>query len=230
MVIRNPKDFRAGLMFMAFGLAFVVIAYGTPKAVNEFIGQLFSMPADWKLIPGYQIGSAVRMGPAYFPVLLGSMITILGAIVFFRSFLSHIAGQAAVVKLPFNIVDLGVTVGVFVVATYMAKWLSISHDWAMLASAVVIPVLAIVFRPEAKALALILASSLAFAYLLKPLGLVLASIILVFVSAFGGHEFKWKEVAILSAVLVVFSVVVFVKGLTLPFPICPSFIEVCPIR
>jgi hypothetical protein len=25
-------------------------------------------------------------------------------------------------------------------------------------------------------------------------------------------------------------VLVFVKGLTLPFPICPSFIETCPIR
>ena len=230
MVIRNPKDFWAGLMFMAFGLAFMVIAYGTPKAVNEFVGQLFSMPADWKLIPGYQMGSAVRMGPAYFPVLLGAIITILGAIVFFRSFVSHIVGEVAKVKLPFTIVDLGVTVGVFVLATYAAKSLHISHDWAMLASAVVIPVLAVLFRPEAKALALILASSLAFAYLLKPLGLVLASIILVFVSAFGGHEFKWKEVAILSAVLVVFSVLVFVKGLTLPFPICPDFIESCPIR
>ena len=73
-------------------------------------------------------------------------------------------------------------------------------------------------------------SSLAFAYLLKPLGLVLASVALVFISAYGGHEFKWKEVAIMSVVLVIFSVLVFVKGLSLPFPICPDFIEVCPIR
>ena len=113
---------------------------------------------------------------------------------------------------------------------YVEKWSTLSHDWAMLASAVTISVLAIVFRPEAKALALILASGLAFAYLLKPLGLVLASIVLIFGSAFGGHEFKWKEVAILSAVLVVFSVLVFVKGFTLPFPVCPSIIDNCPIR
>ena len=65
---------------------------------------------------------------------------------------------------------------------------------------------------------------------LLPLGLVLASVILVFISAYGGHEFKWKEVLILTVVLVIFSVIVFVKGLTLPFPICPSFIETCPIR
>jgi hypothetical protein len=222
MAVRNPKDFWAGLMFMGFGLAFVAIAYGTPDFLNEMLGQ--------KLVPGYQIGSPTRMGPAYFPVMLGTMLAILGAIVFLRSFVSKIVGAAATVKLPFSIVDLGVVVGVFVVLTYAAKWLNISNDWAMLGSALVISALAIAFRPEAKALALILASSLAFAYLLKPLGLVLASIILIFISAFGGHEFRWKEVAVLSAVLVVFSVVVFVKGLTLPFPICPSVIDNCPIR
>jgi hypothetical protein len=222
MVIRNPKDFWAGLMFMGFGLAFVVIAMGSPEFINQLVGD--------KIWGGYQMGSAVRMGPAYFPVLLGSMLAILGALVFFRSFVSHIQGAAAMIKLPFNVVDLAVVVGVFVVLTYAAKWLNISNDWAMLGSAAAISALAIAFRPEAKALALILASSLAFAYLLKPLGLVLASIILIFVCAFGGHEFKWKEVAVLALVLVIFSVVVFVKGLVLPFPICPDFIESCPIR
>jgi hypothetical protein len=34
----------------------------------------------------------------------------------------------------------------------------------------------------------------------------------------------------MSVVLVIFSVLVFVKALALPFPICPDFIEVCPIR
>lgn len=222
MVIRNPKDFWAGLMFMAFGLAFMVIAEGSPQFIDEIFGT--------KVIPGYQMGSAVRMGPAYFPVMLGTLLAILGGLIFFRSFVSKRGVEATVVKLPFNIVDLAVTVGVFVVLTYVAKWTKISNDWAMLGSAVVISVLAAVFRPESKALALILASSLAFAYLLKPLGLVLASVVLIFVCAYGGHEFKWKEVAILSAVLVVFSVVVFVKGLVLPFPVCPDFMESCPIR
>jgi hypothetical protein len=134
------------------------------------------------------------------------------------------------VHLPFNFLDLIVAFVVFVVMVELAKHLKISNDYAMLASAVVLSLLAILFRPEAKALTLILASSLAFAYLLKPLGLVLASAALIFISAFGGHEFKWKEVAILTVALVIFSVVVFVKGLTLPFPICPDFIELCPIR
>ncbi len=156
MKIKSPKDFWAGLMFIGFGLFFVIVAQ-----------------------MNYQMGSAVRMGPAYFPTVLGGMLAILGAIVMFDSFV--VTGEK------------------------VAKF----H-----------------FRP----LLFVMVSSLAFAYLLKPLGLVLASIALVFISAYGGHEFKWKEVAMLSVVLVIFSVLVFVKGLTLPFPICPSFIDNCPIR
>jgi len=156
MKIKSQQDFWAGLMFVGFGLFFVVVA-----------------------LMNYQMGSAVRMGPAYFPVLLGGLLAILGLVVLIGS-----------------VVETGPPVAKF-------------H-----------------FRP----LLFIAASSLAFAYLLKPLGLVLASAALVFISAYGGHEFKFKEVAIMSAVLVVFAVLVFVKGLTLPFPICPDFIEVCPIR
>ena len=156
MKIKSPQDFWAGLMFIGFGLFFAIVAQ-----------------------QNYQMGSAVRMGPAYFPTVLGGMLAVLGAIVMFDSFV--LTGDK------------------------VAKF----H-----------------FRP----LLFVMVSSLAFAYLLKPLGLVLASIALIFVSAFGGHEFKWKEVAILSVVLVIFSVLVFVKGLTLPFPICPSFIDNCPIR
>ncbi len=156
MKIKSPKDFWAGLMFIAFGLFFLVVS------------QL-----------NYQMGTAVRMGPAYFPTVLGGMLAVLGAIVLFDAF----------------VLD----------GDKVAKF----H-----------------FRP----LLFVLASSLAFAYLLKPLGLVLASVALIFISAYGGHEFKWKEVGILTVVLVIFAVIVFVKGLTLPFPICPSFIDNCPIR
>ncbi|MBI2754325.1 MAG: tripartite tricarboxylate transporter TctB family protein [Betaproteobacteria bacterium] len=171
MKIKSQRDFWAGLMFITFGLFFVAVAVGTP----EFIDKIF----ETKVIPGYQIGSAVRMGPAYFPIVLGGLLAFLGALVLIDS-----------------LAEEGPPVAKF-------------H-----------------FRP----LLFILISSLAFAYLLKPLGLVLASIALVFISAYGGHEFKWKEVAILSVVLVIFSVLVFVKALVLPFPICPDFIERCPIQ
>jgi putative tricarboxylic transport membrane protein len=151
MQIRSPKDFWAGVMFFAFGASMAVIA-----------------------LKNYQMGNAVRMGPAYFPTVLGGILALLGLILVARSL--ALKGD----KVPrFH------------------------------------------FRP----LLFILVACLAFAYTLKPLGLTGATLLLVFVSALGGHEFDWKEVAILYAVLIVFSVLVFVKGLTLPFPICPEAIE-----
>jgi Tripartite tricarboxylate transporter TctB family len=169
--IKSQQDWWAGWMFIAFGLFFIVVSLGTPDFIDKLAGS--------RLIPGYQMGSSVRMGPAYFPVVLGGLLAFLGALVLLDS-----------------VIEDGEPVAKF-------------H-----------------FRP----LIWIGLSSLAFAYLLKPLGLVLASVILVFISAYGGHEFKWKEVAVMSVILAAFSVLVFVKGLSLPFPVCPDFIEVCPIR
>ena len=114
---------------------------------------------------------------------IGITVAVLGAIVFFRSFVSNIAAEAAALHLPFNVLDLAAAAGVFVIAAVVAKALGVANDYAMLASAVIVSVLSAVFRPETKALTLILASSLAFAYLLKPLGLVLASAALIFISA-----------------------------------------------
>jgi putative tricarboxylic transport membrane protein len=82
------------------------------------------------------------------------------------------------------------------------------------------------FRP----LILVTLATVAYGYLMKPLGIVGATAALVYISALGGHEFKWKEVTILFAALIVASILVFVKGLTLPFPICPDFIANCPIH
>ena len=77
------------------------------------------------------------------------------------------------------------------------------------------------FRP----LFLIILSLLVFGYLLKPIGMVLALALLIVVSAFAGHEFKRKEVLILAVVLILFSVLVFGKGLGLPFPLWPKFLN-----
>jgi hypothetical protein len=167
MKIKSPKEFWAGLMFIAFGLAFLAGAVGTPDFIDRIYGA--------KLIPGYQIGSAVRMGPAYFPMVLGGLLAALGAFVLIESL----------------VVD-----GEKVARFY--------------------------FRP----ILFICAANLAFAYMLKPLGLIVSIIALVFIGAFGGHEFKRKEVAILSVVMVIMSVGVFVYALSLPFPIWPDADEI----
>ncbi len=151
MKIKAPKDFWAGLMFIAFGAAFMGIA-----------------------LKNYQLGTAVRMGPGYFPTVLGGLMIFLGVIVFLGAF--ALEGP----KVP----KFG-------------------------------------FRP----MIFVLAGCLVFAYILKPAGVMVSILALVVISAFGGHEFKWKEVLPLGIGLAIFSVFVFVKGLTLPFPICPVIIE-----
>jgi hypothetical protein len=196
MQIKNAKDFWAGLMFLAFGIFFAV--YGGIH---------------------YQMGTAVRMGPAYFPTLLGGLLTLLGGIVLAGSLA---VGDREKLKLPFNIIDLAIVVAIYVVAGYAAKFAGISSDWVIVGATALICVLAIRFRPDSRALVLISAGCLFYGYLMKPAGLVGATAALVFVSAFGGHEFKWKEVIILYVVLMFFSWAVFVKGLTLPFPIWPE--------
>ncbi|MEW5862341.1 MAG: tripartite tricarboxylate transporter TctB family protein [Pseudomonadota bacterium] len=220
MRINSEKDFWAGLMFMGFGLAFMLIAIGPPA----FLVELGSR-AGWKIEYGYQMGTAVRMGPAYFPTLLGGLLAVLGFVVFLRGFMSKLPKAATEVRMSFNVVDLAIGIAVYAVLGWASKRALGNADWGMMGASVVLAVLAFAFRPKAKPLILIIASCMVFAYLLKPLGLVLSSILLVFVAALGGHEYRTKEVAILAVVLAVFSVLVFVKGLTLPFPIWPEFLQ-----
>jgi len=201
--IKAPKDFWAGLMFIGFGGFFMI----------------------WALTH-YQMGTAVRMGPAYFPAVLGGLLVFLGLLVFIES----LAMQGPGLTLPFNIVDLIIAVLVFVVLGWIFKRIGVGGDYAILVGTGVLVVLSVLFRRGTKPLVLISAACVIYGYLMKPLGLILATLLLVFISAFAGHEFKWKEVVILYAILIVFSLLVFVKGLTLPFPICPAFMENCPIR
>ena len=77
---------------------------------------------------------------------------------------------------------------------------------------------------------LLAGSVVAYGYLIKPGGLAVATAAAVIIGAMAGSEFKWKEVIVVALVLVLFSWLVFVKALTLPFPMCPEFIENCPIR
>jgi Tripartite tricarboxylate transporter TctB family len=201
--IKAPKDFWAGVMFISFGAFFMI----------------------WALTH-YQMGTAVRMGPAYFPTLLGGLMVLLGVLVFIESF----AMEGAPLPLPFNILDLVVAVLIYAALGWIFKLVGIGGDYAILAGTVVLIVLSVLFRPGTKPLVLISAACVIYGYLMKPLGLILSTLFLVFISAFAGHEFKWKEVTILYFILIVFSLLVFVKGLTLPFPICPAFMETCPIR
>src|SRR5688572_24040913 len=61
MKIKSQKDFFSGLMFMAIGIAF---SWG---ATN------------------YTIGEGARMGPGYFPLMLGILLTLVGLFIVFEA-------------------------------------------------------------------------------------------------------------------------------------------------
>jgi hypothetical protein len=61
MKIKSQKDFWSGLMFMAAGVAF---AWGATS---------------------YNIGEGARMGPGYFPLMLGILLTLIGLFVTFEA-------------------------------------------------------------------------------------------------------------------------------------------------
>jgi hypothetical protein len=196
--IRSPKDFWAGLMFIAFGLFAAIFAYAN-----------------------YQMGTAVRMGPAYFPAVLGGLLAVLGLLVLIEAFALE---DRHALHLPFNIVDFAIAIAIFAVLIWLSPRVGLTTDYGVLAATLIVSVLTVLYRPNAKALVLISAACIVYGYVMKPLGLVVATAFLVFISAFAGHEFKWREVAILYVLLIIFSVLVFVKGLTLPFPLWPAFL------
>ena len=55
--IRNPRDFCAGALFIAIGIATIVLS------------------------ARYTLGTAARMGPGYFPRILGILMIVLGGLI-----------------------------------------------------------------------------------------------------------------------------------------------------
>lgn len=73
-----------------------------------------------------------------------------------------------------------------------------------------------------RAPACIVASMLAFGFLMPRLGLVPALVVMFFVAAAGGREFRWGEVLVLTVVMTAFAAGVFVRVLKLPFQLFPG--------
>lgn len=149
-LIRKPKDFYSGLLFLAFGLAALFLS------------------------KSYLIGTASRMGPGYFPRALGIVLICLGAILCLMGLCSS---QEA----------------------------KISWHWR--------PLLTILF------------SICVFSWLAEPLGVIIASILLVCISSTASKEFKWKEALVSGIILGVMSTAIFVYGLGIPLTVWPTFIN-----
>ncbi len=160
MVIKSQKDFLSGLMFTVVGGGFALGARN------------------------YEIGEAARMGPGYFPFMLGIILAILGLIVTVQALGDTEKPGEKVGKLA----------------------------W--------------------KPLVLVIGANLLFGAMLggiapiglPPMGLMLSVIALVVVASMAGAEFRLVESFVLSLILAAGSYVIFIKLLSLPFQVWPSFI------
>jgi len=77
---------------------------------------------------------------------------------------------------------------------------------------------------DVRPLLIVLGSVVLFGLTVVPLGLVLATILLIVVSSTASHEFRWKEAAIASVLLAAFVVAAFGYGLKLQLPTWPAFL------
>ena len=149
MHIRAPKDFWSGIMFIAFAAVALIASQS------------------------YSLGRAGRMGPGYFPLLLGCALVLIGLILVTRSFFTAGERIEPMQLLPLGIIAAGIVV---------------------------------------------------FGLLLQPLGLVLALLAVIVITAFASRESRPLEIAALAVVLTAFSVGIFVVALRLPLPIWPAFL------
>ena len=138
----DNKDFLAGLLMIGIGCITFYVALD------------------------YPFGSALRMGPVYFPLVLAG---------FFIAF------------------------GIYVGLRGLRTGEKVEGVWGW------------------KALAYITASLVAFGWLMDRVGMIPSLVVMFFVAALAGHEFKLKEVIILATLMILFAYGVFIYGLGLPY-------------
>jgi hypothetical protein len=147
MRIRAPKDFWSGVMFCGFAAVGILAARG------------------------YSLGTAGKMGPGYFPLMLGGVLAVLGGILIARSVVLDGEPLPRIHVVPLTVIALAVCL---------------------------------------------------FGQLIEPLGLVVALAVLTVLSAWAGPQFRLTETVALAAVLIAFSIGVFVYALGLPLAMWPS--------
>ena len=142
--LRASKDVWAGLMLIGIGAAAMLIARN------------------------YPFGTALRMGPGYFPIILGALLIVFG---------------------------------LAILAYGLRSREKIARSWS-LRGLIVLP------------LSLVL-----FGVLMEHAGFIPAMMVLIFGSATASTEFKFVEILLFSIGMTALSVVVFVWGLGLPYPL-----------
>jgi len=141
---QNNRDFFAGLLYIFTGALAIFMALD------------------------YPFGSALRMGPGYFPRVLGGIM---------------------------------IAFGIVVMLMGMKNNEKIKGYWSIRAL-IVLPLSAVVFG-----------------VLMEEAGFIPALAALIPAAAASGKEFKWLEVVLLTIGLIIVSVLIFIWGLGLPYPL-----------
>jgi hypothetical protein len=79
-------------------------------------------------------------------------------------------------------------------------------------------------RIDFKSIFFILLAVAVYAATLPKLGFIVAVVLLIFISSYASHEFSLRTTAVSTVALLIFSWLVFVKGLELQFPFLPTFL------
>jgi hypothetical protein len=116
----------------------------------------------------YPMGSALRMGPGYFPNVLGGILILFG---------------------------------ILLLAQGLLKPERMTGSWSV------------------RALTMLPLATIIFGVVMEHLGFIPALLILIFLSAFAGREFRLIEVSLLAIGLTVGSWALFIWGLGLPYPL-----------
>lgn len=138
--IRNPKDFLSGLMFLAFGGSAILLAQD------------------------YPMGQAIRMGPGYFPTVLGVLLCLVGAVCVVRSLMAAGTPVERIAIKPL----LLVTVSTLVFGVLLRNAGLIA---ALAASILISSAASSKFTVKAAALTIVLLTAFCYLVFLKALGL-----------------------------------------------------------
>lgn len=186
--VRLTPDALAGALFLLVGIGVFTVA-----------GQ-------------YPVGDAARMGPGYFPRLLGGLLAMLGLVVMVTS----LRGSASRAE-----------------RLLLLAWLAVPVFWGLLAGIgrigltgvdLALTTLLVLCWPVSRPLFWVLSSVAVFALLLEPLGLAVASFALMCGARQADRDMRWQAMLILWLGLLLLCVVLFVWGLGTPLPLWPRFL------
>ncbi len=190
-------------------------------AQDAWAGGLFALAGVGMLVVAgdYPVGAAARMGPGYFPQLLGWALTLLGSAIY------TLAWRRPVGTAPAHAARL--------TRRLFSAWLAVPLFWLILAGfgrvgltgldlalGVLLALAWFVSRP----LFWVSGGVALFALTLESLGLVVASLLLVMVARRAEPTLSMAGALALWLGLLLLSLLVFVWGLGSPFPVWPGFL------